>query len=117
MDEKASYAEFFHIWAEAQGWEVPLFHYRIADWLEHRGDIGVLQVFRGAAKSTHLAIYNAWRYYRDPRSRILHQGDQDGTAYKTARDTKNVMMRHPRTRQHAQRSGEVVVLVGAGCQR
>lgn len=107
MDEKASYAEFFHIWAEAQGWKVPLFHYRIADWLEHRGDIGVLQVFRGAAKSTHLAIYNAWRYYRNPTYRILHQGDQDGTAYKTARDTKNVLMRHPLTRNMGETTGEI----------
>jgi len=107
MDEKASYAEFFHIWAVAQGWKVPLFHYRIADWLEHRGDIGVLQVFRGAAKSTHLAIYNAWRYYRDPAYRILHQGDQDGTAYKTARDTKNVLMRHPLTRNMGETTGEI----------
>ena len=107
MEDKASYAEFFHIWAEAQGWQVPLFHYRIADWLESRGDIGVLQVFRGAAKSTHLAIYNAWRYYRDPAYRILHQGDQDGTAYKTARDTKNVLMRHPLTRSMPEPTGEI----------
>lgn len=105
--EKVSYAVFFHLWAQVQGWNVPLIHYRIADWLEHRGDNGVMMVFRGAAKSTHLAVYNAWRYYRDPTYRILHQGDQDGTAYKTARDTKNVLLRHPLTRKMGEITGEV----------
>ena len=107
MAEKASYAEFFHLWAERQGWDVPDFHYLMADWLEHRGDLAELLVFRGAAKSTHLAVYNAWRYYRDPQYRILHQGDQDGTAYKTARDTKHVLQRHPLTQHMGEIEGEI----------
>jgi len=57
--------------------------------------------FRGFSKSTILACYNAWRYWHDPTYRILHQGDQDGTAYKTSRDTKSVLMRHPYTRDWA----------------
>lgn len=107
MADKASYAEFFHLWAQRQGWDAPLFHYRIADWLENRGPHGVLEVFRGGAKSTHLAVYNAWRYYQDPQYRILHQGDQDGTAYKTARDTKHVLQRHPLTKGLSGIEGEV----------
>jgi hypothetical protein len=107
MAEPASYAEFFHLWALRQGWDVPDFHYLMADWMEHRGDLGVLQVFRGAAKSTHLAVYNAWRYYRDSSYRVLHQGDQDGTAYKTARDTKHVLQHHPLTRDMGTPEGEV----------
>ena len=107
MPEPVSYPVFFHLWAEYQGWEVPDFHYRMAEWLENRGDLGVLQVFRGAAKSTHLAVYNAWRYHRNPQYRVLHQGDQDGTAYKTARDTKHVLQRHPLTRHMGDIEGEV----------
>ena len=107
MAEQASYAEFFHLWAERQGWDVPDFHYIMADWLENRGDLGVLQVFRGAAKSTHLAVYNAWCYYLDPQYRVLHQGDQDGTAYKTARDTKHVLQHHPLTRDMGAIEGEI----------
>lgn len=78
-------------------WKVPLIHLRACAWLATRGDVGVLRCFRGFGKSTLLAIYNAWRYYEDHSYRILHQGDQDGTAYKTSRDTKRVLMRHPWT--------------------
>ncbi|MFN7339711.1 MAG: phage terminase large subunit [Opitutia bacterium] len=97
VTSKATLVEFFHIWAKLRGWKVPAFHYRALMWLESRGDLAVWMMFRGAAKSTLLAIYNAWRYYQDPSYRILHQGDQDGTAHKTARDTKAVLMRHPLT--------------------
>lgn len=92
-----SFAAFFLLWAERQGWEVPPIHMGICNWMEHRGLDGVLQVFRGCGKSTILAVYNAWRYYLDPTYRILHQGDQDKTAYKTSRDTKNVLQKHPLT--------------------
>lgn len=105
---KATLVEFFHIWAKLRGWKVPAFHYRALMWLESRGDLAVWMMFRGAAKSTLLAVYNAWRYYQDPSYRILHQGDQDGTAHKTARDTKAVLMRHPLTaKQFRDVRGEV----------
>jgi hypothetical protein len=100
-DAPVSFAEFFWIWAQERRWKVPAIHWRVVDWLEHRGDLAVLRLFRGGAKSTVLAVYNAWRYYRDPRYRILHQGDQDGTAHKTARDTRSVLERHPLTRHMA----------------
>lgn len=104
MAKSASQAEapstrfvgFFLQWAEFMGWKVPAIHIRACAWLADRGDLAVLRAFRGFSKSTLLAVYNAWRYYEDPTYRILHQGDQDGTAYKTSRDTKRVLMRHPR---------------------
>lgn len=89
---------FFLMWATERRWAVPGVHVLACDWLEKRGDIAVLRCFRGFGKSTILAIYNAWRYYLDPTYRILHQGDQDGTAHKTARDTKAVLEKHPLTR-------------------
>jgi hypothetical protein len=94
---KASFLAFFLVWAEFKGWAVPDIHIRACHWLEHRGDLAVLRCFRGFGKSTILACYNAWRYWDDPTYRILHQGDQDKTAYKTSRDTKSVLARHPWT--------------------
>jgi hypothetical protein len=98
VDAPVSLAEFFWIWAQEQNWEVPDVHWVALDWLENRGDLAVLRCFRGFGKSTLLAIYNAWRYYRDPIYRILHQGDQDKTALKTSRDTRRVLLKHPLTR-------------------
>lgn len=89
------------------GWDVPDIHVRAVIWLATFGELGVLRCFRGFGKSTLLAIYNAWRYYENAEYRILHQGDQDGTAYKTSRDTKRVLSRHPMTRKLAAIRGEV----------
>lgn len=98
VEREATFAAFFGVWAAERGWVVPDIHWLAVDWLETRGSPAVLLCFRGFGKSTMLAIYNAWRYYRDPTYRILHQGDQDGTAHKTARDTRAVLERHPWTR-------------------
>lgn len=68
---------------------------RICHWMEHRGPLAVLRCHRGIGKSTLLAVYNAWRYRYDITYRILHQSESDGTAYKTSRDTQNVLRRHP----------------------
>jgi hypothetical protein len=97
--EPANFATFFFMWAEERRWDVPDIHWRAVDWLENRGKLAVLRCFRGFGKSTLLAVYNAWRFYQDPAYRILHQGDQDKTAYKTSRDTKSVLQRHPLTRE------------------
>lgn len=102
MQRKVSFPAFFALWAEQQRWEVPDIHWRAVHWLETRGRLAVLRCFRGFGKSTLLAVYNAWRYYQDPAYRILHQGDQDKTAYKTSRDTRFVLQRHPLTREQFQ---------------
>lgn len=73
-------------------------HYQACHWLEHRGNLAVLRCFRGFGKSTILAVYNARRYYCDRQYRILHQSESDGTAYKTSRDTQNVLRNHPLTK-------------------
>lgn len=97
---KVSFPTFFALWAELRGWDVPDVHWRAILWLESYGaesGIGVLRCFRGFGKSTILAVYNAWCYYRRAEHRILHQSEADGTAYKTSRDTQNVLRRHPLT--------------------
>ena len=95
---EVTFLAFFLMWAKARNWKVPDIHVRAAVWLEHRGELAVLRCFRGFGKSTLLAIYNAWRYYRNREYRILHQSEADGTAYKTSRDTQNVLRQHPLTR-------------------
>lgn len=96
-----SFLAFFLCWADRMGWTVPDIHIRACIWLATKGTVGVLRCFRGFGKSTLLAVYNAWRYKENAALRILHQGDQDGTAYKTSRDTKRVLSKHPMTRHLA----------------
>jgi hypothetical protein len=111
----ASFLAFFLAWADHKGWTVPDCHVIAAHWLENRGRDAVFMAFRGFSKSTLLACYNAWQYWRDPTYRILHQGDQDGTAYKTSRDTKAVLLRHPWTRIRPQDiTGEIAFWRVAG---
>lgn len=94
-----SFLAFFVLWANDRRWVVPDLHIRICDWLENCAEPErVLLVFRGAAKSTILAIYNAWRFYRGPSMRVLAQSADDKTAYKLSRDTISVLRRHPLTR-------------------
>jgi len=95
---KVSLLVFFLIWAKRMRWAVPDIHVRACHWLEHRGNLAVLRCFRGFGKSTLLAVHNAWRYYCDPTYRILHQSESNPTAYKTSRDTQNVLRNHPLTR-------------------
>lgn len=97
-ESKVSFLVFFLIWSRQRGWVVPDVHVRACQWLGERGDLAVLRCFRGFGKSTLLAVYNAWRYYLDRQYRILHQSEADGTAYKTSRDTQNVLRNHPLTR-------------------
>lgn len=94
---RVSFAAFFSMWADLRGWEVPDVHWQAVHWISTFHDLGVLRCFRGFGKSTILAVYNAWRFYDDPAYRILHQSESDGTAYKTSRDTQNVLNRHPLT--------------------
>jgi len=96
---RASFPTFFQIWADRKGWKVPDFHFLIADWMEQRRHskkrVGVLRVFRGAAKSTLAAINEAHEFYCDARHRVLIQSSDDKTARKMSRDCKHVLRRHP----------------------
>ena len=104
---KVSFPVFFLIWADIQRWDVPAFHIRVCEFLESFSETALLMMPRGHAKSTIIGVYNAWRYYCDQSYRILHQGDQDDTAYKMSRDTIAVIERHPLTRKITKQSGEV----------
>ncbi len=96
MKRKISFLAFFLIWAKVQGWTVPDLHVRICDWLEHcRDPMRVLQVFRGAAKSTLYAVYKAWQLYCDGTWVSLIWAADGPLAKKLTRDTINVLRRHP----------------------
>ncbi len=105
-----TFLAFFLLWAKRQGWEVPDIHVQACHWLEHRGPLAVLRCFRGFGKSTLLAVYNAWRYHCSAHYRILHQGADNPTAWKTSRDTQNVLRKHPLTR-HLLRPGKQGAMV------
>jgi len=101
---RISFLAFFLLWAKRMRWDVPDLHVRACVWLEwfwtEGGDLGLLMLPRGHAKSTLLEVFNAWLYYTAPRHflRILHQSESDGTALKTSRGTQNVLRHHPLTR-------------------
>lgn len=97
-----SFLAFFMAWAHRMRWDVPDLHVEVCIWLERAWRSGarllLLMLPRGHAKSTILAVFNAWLYYCDNYLRILHQSESDGTALKTSRDTQNVLRHHPFTR-------------------
>jgi hypothetical protein len=93
-----SFRAFFRIWADRKGWNVPEFHLVVCDWLEDlywNGRTGVLKIFRGGAKSTILALFQAWMLRENPKNRIIDRSADDGTATKLSADTKNILMLHP----------------------
>ena len=83
------------MWADYKGWKVPKFHYTVCDWLENRGRIAVLEVFRGAAKSTITALYMAWKLREDAEYRFLVQSADDLTSSKMSADAQHVLSMHP----------------------
>lgn len=91
-----SFLAFFLMWAKVMKWKVPQLHVRICFWLENTDDpVRVLQVFRGAAKSTIFAVYKAWQLYCDRTWVSLIWAADGKLATKLTRDTINVLRRHP----------------------
>lgn len=102
--QKVSKAEitfpvFFTVWAQANNWTVPKLHYRIceflADYENWEKGTGVLQVFRGAAKSTIVGLFIAWRLVQDPTTRFLILSADSKTATKIVADVISIVSRHP----------------------
>lgn len=85
------------MWNEHINRTTPDCHIKIANWLEHKGDTAVLMCHRGIGKSTILPCYNAWKYYCNHSTQILHQSESDPAAYKISRATQSILRRHPLT--------------------
>ena len=95
-NRKVGFLVFFLMWAKQQGWKVPLLHVRVCHWLETCDDpVRVLQVFRGAAKSTIYAVFKAWCLYCNPNLRSLIWSADGPLSKKLTRDVINVLRRHP----------------------
>lgn len=94
---KMSFVAFLLMWNEHINRKTPDCHIKIANWLEHKGDTAVLMCHRGIGKSTLLPCYNAWKYYCDTSTQILHQSESDPAAYKISRATQSILRRHPLT--------------------
>tara|TARA_R110000868_G_scaffold197434_7_gene443597 strand:+ start:3884 stop:5470 length:1587 start_codon:yes stop_codon:yes gene_type:complete len=97
-DDKVSFAIFFAVYAEAKGWDVPYFHYEMCNFLQEtqeNNEDAILEVFRGAAKSTTAGIYSAWTLYKDNTFRFLIQSADDDLATMMTRDTREVLLNHP----------------------
>lgn len=95
---KISFLAFFLLWAELQGWKVPIFHIQVCIFLEEfylNGRTGLLMLPRGHSKSSILDVFNAWVIYCWPNTQILHQGTTDADAYKCSKGTRDVLERHP----------------------
>jgi hypothetical protein len=94
--KKVSFLTFYLIWAELQGWEPPMIHVRICQWLESCDSrVRVLRVFRSAGKSTLYALYKAWQLYRDYWRRSIIWSVDDEMASRLTRDVLHIMRQHP----------------------
>lgn len=102
-----SFKEFFYIWASTcePAWkvkapqDVPKIHWQIIDWLDSSDDwennTGVLQVFRGAAKSTIVGLYITYMLVKDPTLRFLILSADKNTAQKITQALTGIVSRHP----------------------
>lgn len=90
---------FFLVWAKLQGWTVPKLHIQVIEFLSANqnweNNTGVLQVFRGAAKSTILGLFIVYQLVKDPTTRFLILSADSNTAAKITADTTGIIARHP----------------------
>lgn len=93
------FTDFFAVWATLQGWEVPVLHLRIIRFLERHpewfNNTAVLQVFRGAAKSTIVGLFVTYQLVKDPTLRFMILSADHKTAGKVVADVISIIQRHP----------------------
>lgn len=92
---KASFAEFYLVFATTQNWTVPDFHIDVCHWLDNFGPLGVLMMPRGHGKSTLLEAFNAYRLYKNADELILAQSATDADSNKTSRATAQMLEQNP----------------------
>lgn len=90
---------FFAIWAKINNWEVPPLHLEVIDWLSDSDNwdnrTGVLQVFRGAAKSTIVGCFITYQLVKDPTLRFLILSADYNTSVKITNDLTSIVAHHP----------------------
>jgi hypothetical protein len=96
-----TFHQFFAVWAGMQkpAWAIPHFHIEILDFLSDYkswdNNTGLLQVFRGAAKSTIVGLWIVYLLTQDPTLRILVLSADKKTAGKITTDVATIVERHP----------------------
>ncbi len=94
-----TFAQFFVVWAQQMQWKVPVIHIEIAKFLDSSDEwdnlTGVLQVFRGAGKSTIIGLFIAYMLVKNPKLRFLILSADSNTAGKITQDARNIIVRHP----------------------
>ncbi len=92
---------FLVLWNRAQGFNTPLLHLQIAQWLEAQWYSGnhrlLLMAFRAAGKSTIVGLFAAWLLLLNPNHRILVLAADLTLAKKMVRVVKRIIERHPLT--------------------
>lgn len=100
-EKRTSLTRFIHIWNRGQGQSTPWHHLRMAYWLDRCTVEGkerlLLMAFRGAGKSTVIALYCAWLVMRDPNKRILVVAAEQSLAGKLVRNVARIIEAHPMT--------------------
>lgn len=94
------FREFYAVYAVMEGFSsVPSFHWDMVDFLENDdqwlNNVGVMQCFRGASKSSLTAAWIAWRLAKDPTLLFLIQSADDGLAMKMSSDISKIISNHP----------------------
>lgn len=98
---ECTFHQFFTVWAQAQApaWTVPEFHFDILDFLSNyknwENNTGLIQIFRGAGKSTIVGLFITWMLSQDPTLRFLVLSADKKTAQKIAADVATIVQRHP----------------------
>jgi hypothetical protein len=102
MSKPASFLDFVWIWNRSQTLSTPRIHARISNWFndccQQRCRRLLLLSFRNSGKSTLVALYAAWRLYRNPDLRILTLSGEFSLAKAMVRQVRRIIERHPLTR-------------------
>jgi phage terminase large subunit-like protein len=82
-----------------QNFTTPLIHQEMAKWLMESSSHGKrllrMMAFRGAGKSTIIALYLAWRLSVNPDLRVLLLAADLSLAIKMARNVRRIIEKHP----------------------
>lgn len=93
---------FLAMWNRREGLVTPRVHFKIAKYLEtrfHRQERRMLlMAFRACGKSTIMALFCAWLFYRDANMRVLVLSADHALARKMVRNVKRIIEKHPLTR-------------------
>jgi len=96
-----TFHQFFAVWCVQpfNNWEIPDFHHQLLDFLSDykswENNTGLIQIFRGAGKSTMLGLWITWMLTQDPTLRFLIISADHTLAQKITTDIQSIIRSHP----------------------